>query len=415
MTWDHMRRKSLRVFFVAGPGDVIGTYQHWRRRLDDPSEVALTYSGQFFDACHELGAEAWVIASHSSAGCVHDCRFRVEHRPNRFREARGAWYHIGLLIYSIGLARSAIRFRAAVVIVDAPCCLAFAMLRLLGVKIVPTMHNTFWPAGSRPHRWKQQLLQKMYGWFWRHVPFATICVSAECERQIRELAGTPRGPVYEVRAQYRKGFFAGLRPPPRIRQPFRIMYAGRLERNKGVFDLLDVAERLQEHRPGRFLFDICGSGSAEEVLRAVVSKKGLDSVFNVRGKLDEKGMREAFASSHVVVVPTTEEFAEGLNKVAVEGVLAGRPVITSRCSHALDALGDAIVEVPPGDIAAYAHALTRLADDPAFYDGKRDACRSVNGPFFDRTQSWGAAVAHILDALNTGRQLLPGETAMEST
>ena len=42
-----MSSKPLRILYAAGPGNVLGTYRHWRGGEDDPSQVAMTYSGQF--------------------------------------------------------------------------------------------------------------------------------------------------------------------------------------------------------------------------------------------------------------------------------------------------------------------------------------------------------------------------------
>ena len=39
----------LRLLYAAGPGDVAATYRHWKDRVEDPSEIVPTYSGQFFD------------------------------------------------------------------------------------------------------------------------------------------------------------------------------------------------------------------------------------------------------------------------------------------------------------------------------------------------------------------------------
>lgn len=36
---------SFRVFYAAGPGNVIAAHQHWMRGASDPSEMSLTYSG----------------------------------------------------------------------------------------------------------------------------------------------------------------------------------------------------------------------------------------------------------------------------------------------------------------------------------------------------------------------------------
>ena len=99
---------------------------------------------------------------------------------------------------------------------------------------------------------------------------------------------------------------------------------------------------------------------------------------------------------HVVVVPTTRDFAEGLNKVAVEAVLAGRPVIASRLANATDVLKGAVIEVSPGDLGAYAAALERLLDDPAAYEAAHAACAASQATFYDRSAGWGAAVRRIL-------------------
>ena len=56
--------KPLRILYAAGPGDVIGTYNHWINRQDDPSQVSVTYSGQFYEVCCALDAEGYVISSY---------------------------------------------------------------------------------------------------------------------------------------------------------------------------------------------------------------------------------------------------------------------------------------------------------------------------------------------------------------
>src|SRR5436305_14053187 len=76
--------RPLRILYVAGPGDVAGTYAHWKAGRDDPSEVAVTYSGQFFDVCRELGAPGYVIASSAKPADVRDGQFRIVHRPIPF-------------------------------------------------------------------------------------------------------------------------------------------------------------------------------------------------------------------------------------------------------------------------------------------------------------------------------------------
>src|SRR4029450_5362342 len=88
-------RPPLRILYAAGPGDVVGTFRHWRQGRDDPSEVAVTYSGQFYDLCRDLGAEADVISHCPRRDEQRDGRFRVQHRPVPFMKAPGPLYLLG--------------------------------------------------------------------------------------------------------------------------------------------------------------------------------------------------------------------------------------------------------------------------------------------------------------------------------
>lgn len=120
-------------------------------------------------------------------------------------------------------------------------------------------------------------------------------------------------------------------------------------------------------------------------------------------------LRSIYSRSHVVIVPTTSEFMEGFNMVAVEAVLAGRPVITSDVCPAVHYLGGAAVKVPVDDIDAYQAAVERMADDPAYYRRSHEACALVGERFFDKTFSFGEALRSVLAAANSSEDPEPRE------
>src|SRR5207249_521483 len=95
--------------------------------------------------------------------------------------------------------------------------------------------------------------------FFRWVSSAAIGVSPECIRQVKELTNGRHCRLYEIRAQYRQESFENIPPPPHMR-PFRIMYVGRIHRDKGVFDILDMAKEIEASGSGRVHWDICGAG-----------------------------------------------------------------------------------------------------------------------------------------------------------
>src|SRR5512133_2993610 len=89
------KRRPLRILYLGGPGDVAGTYEHWKQGHDDPSQVAVTYSAQFYELCTELGASGYIISYHPRRTFFRDGNSIVEHRPVPLRQDKAALYWLG--------------------------------------------------------------------------------------------------------------------------------------------------------------------------------------------------------------------------------------------------------------------------------------------------------------------------------
>jgi len=174
------------------------------------------------------------------------------------------------------------------------------------------------------------------------------------------------------------------------------MFAGRLERNKGVFDLLEICRRLSADADRRFEFEVCGGGSAYEELQAAVLVSGVADRFRLHGKLVRPRLLEVYGRSHLVIVPTRSDFCEGLPMVCAEAILAGRPVITSRVSNALEALHGAVVEAAVNDVDDYVRQIRAVVADPARYRALIGGTRRVGAQFFDRSRGLQAAIEDCL-------------------
>lgn len=392
--------RPLRLLYAAGPGHVIGTYRHWKESRDDPSQVSVTYSGQFYDLCRDLGADSYVIASCPAAGRLRDGRFFLEHRPIPWQNGPGALYHLGQVWYAVRLMVSALVFRADVAVVcnGSGHWFPLALLPLLGVQVVPSLHCVLWPK-NRPPAGINRLVQRLNATFFARAAFAILSASRDVARQVTELTGGRHRPVVEFLPTYRPGAFAGAGAPPVSRRPFRVFFAGRVEQNKGVFDLLAIAQRFATAGRTDIEFDLCGDGTALPELRRQAKELGLGERFRCHGHADRAAMRDMFARAHVVIVPTTSDFIEGFNQVVAEGVLAGRPVITSQVCPALEYVRGAVVEVAPDDVEAYGDAVLKLCDDEAFYRDKCRGCAAAQPQFFDVGRGWGASLGTILASL----------------
>ncbi|MFN0085240.1 MAG: glycosyltransferase family 4 protein [Blastocatellia bacterium] len=394
----------LRILYAAGPGDVIGTYRHWRAGQDDPSQVSMTYSGQFFDACREMGAEGYIVASHPAADVLRGEGMTAAHFV-KARGLHGLRYHLEEIRYGLQLIAAARRFRADLVILSEGTTHWFVLLplRWLGIALAPTIHCVLWPKFKSP-RPAQRILNGLAGRLFRRHCIALMSASEEISQQVRELTGGRTREIIPFLPTYRQATFAEISAPPFSTAPFRALFAGRIERNKGVFDLLEIARRFDAEGRREIEFDLCGAGSALEELRGAVERAGVGARFRLHGHCSRERMREMLEEAHTVIVPTTTDFIEGFNQVVVESVLAGRPVITSSVCPALSTVREAVVEVPPDDVAGYGDAILRLQSDRDFYESKRRACVSYQQQFYDPARGWGAAFKRAAQAVRARRE-----------
>jgi glycosyltransferase involved in cell wall biosynthesis len=155
---------------------------------------------------------------------------------------------------------------------------------------------------------------------------------------------------------------AGLRRKLRIPEGAPVVgFVGRLVRDKGVPELVEAFLKLREFRPDARLLLV----GAFEDIDAVpdVTRQA------IRGTPEIAAV--GFASSpapyyHVMNVLAFPTHREGFGEVALEAAAAGKPVVTTNATGAVDGVVDGLTGfvVPVGDADALADALRRIMDDP---------------------------------------------------
>ena len=391
--------RRLRIMYQACLADVVGTYRKWKEDRDDPREVSITYSSQFFDFCRNWDIDAYVYSANPDAQELEDGRFRFTQRLWPLPDAQGLYIHLRQLAYAWRVIRAAIRYRPDVLVMaDGAYWFPLALLRPFGIKIVPTLHCVLWPKYRQP-RLLRRTVNRLNGWFFRHFCFAIMVVSDEIAGQVKQLAGPAPAPFVAFLPQYRASSMDAITAEDHSRQaPFRVLYAGRVEREKGVFDIVEMARLLKGMGRTDIVFDLCGAGGCEDELEGAVKSAGLGDIVIQHGVCSRASMKTRLSRSHVVLVPTRSGFPEGFNKVVVEGIIAGRPVVTSSVCPAVSYVGDAVEVVPPDSPQAYVEALIRLSDDTELYERRRAACGLVRNQFFDFNRSWYSALERIVRA-----------------
>jgi glycosyltransferase involved in cell wall biosynthesis len=140
-----------------------------------------------------------------------------------------------------------------------------------------------------------------------------------------------------------------------------ILFLGRVERDKGVFDLLDAIPALRALLPDVRL--VCaGAGDLESVAR-YAERLGIEEAVSLPGWVGPAEKQSLLERAAVLVLPS---YAEGLPMSLLEAMAAGVPVVASGTGGIPDLVADGVngFLCAPGDVAALERVLRRLMLDP---------------------------------------------------
>jgi glycosyltransferase involved in cell wall biosynthesis len=173
------------------------------------------------------------------------------------------------------------------------------------------------------------------------------------------------------------------------------MFAGRLEREKGVETLLRAWRRL-----GRDGAALCVAGEGPLLERA--RSEAPDGVL-FPGRIERERLAAAYAAADFLVVPSiaTRRFLEPWGLVCNEAMMQGRPVIASAAVGAVP--GGLVVHganglvVRPGDDRELAEAMALLIDDEPLRERLGSLARAAVAEYtYERA---AAAFGDALDAV----------------
>lgn len=378
----------MKLAYFAGPGDVVGTYRHWREGREDPRVPVRTYSGMFYDLATELDAQALVLHTHDGVEDLSDGRFAFQRVPARRAGGALAWWREQLR-FGRDVARRVDAFGADAAILSSMGPMVSARLISRRTRILASLHNTFWPMGRPPQgpaaRLKRAGLARML------APVeGAVCTSVECARQFQALRGAHVPAPVERPVLNRP-----LRLSETPERARRFLFVGRITETKGVFSLLDAFAPLAMRHPNATL-TYAGDGDALAALRDRAAAHPAAGRIRVLGRLSAEAVLDAMADGDVLVCPTLSGFNEGLALVCIEAAACGVPSIASTVVPARETLGEACRVHEADSTPALAAAMAELADDPAAYRRAAEAARALGPVFRDPSESWGVHVRRLL-------------------
>ncbi|MCM3357156.1 glycosyltransferase [Psychrobacillus sp. MER TA 171] len=196
-----------------------------------------------------------------------------------------------------------------------------------------------------------------------------VIATTEIEKQIIQDFAGPLTNIEVISIGVAKEFQSQVKKKS-VNKPL-LVYAGRLEKTKGISTLLDAFKKLKKENPELDAKLVLAGGDKEEIdfnsglpviphLREQV--KGIEEYVEFIGPQSQQGLSKLFSKATSVIVPS---YYESFGIVAAEAQACGTPVIASEVGGLKDVVshGKTGLQVKPKDPSQLAKAMKTILKD----------------------------------------------------
>lgn len=160
----------------------------------------------------------------------------------------------------------------------------------------------------------------------------------------------------------------------------RILFSGRLETYKGIYDVLSAFRELVRDPKHRFSLTFVGDGSERQKLMRLTREYDLKRSVTFR-RVSYDTMPSLYRSHDIFVAPSvsTPTWEEQYCTVLLEAQSMGMPIVTTRSGGIPENVGDTAMFVLEHDPKGIALAIKRFSDSPSVRIdfGRRARARAV--------------------------------------
>lgn len=147
-----------------------------------------------------------------------------------------------------------------------------------------------------------------------------------------------------------------------------ILFTGRLEFYKGVFDFIKAAKVILSDKSLKKIplkFIMVGEGSQKNKLQELEKELEIENFFTHLSLSYEK-MPRVYQEADIYIAPsrTTKHWQEQFSTVLLEAKASGLPIISTNTGGITENVGDAGILVDEGDVRAIAQQTKRLIKNP---------------------------------------------------
>lgn len=149
----------------------------------------------------------------------------------------------------------------------------------------------------------------------------------------------------------------------RPEEPLRLLYMGKIEEGKGIFDLLEALAPIADQYEGYLQLTVAGLGRTDDLI-AAIDRLGLDRTVRYMGWVEEEDKDKLLRLNDILVLPS---HAEGMPVGVLEAGVYNMPCIASRVGAIPDVIEHGVTGylVEPGNVDELTEAILYYIEKPA--------------------------------------------------
>jgi len=150
--------------------------------------------------------------------------------------------------------------------------------------------------------------------------------------------------------------------PEKKSTPVRVVYLGWVNRNKGVFDLLDAVKLLRDEGLENFVVDVAGNGDAFDEAVEYTQKSGIADVVEFKNWVMGEAKIDLLHGGDIYVIPS---YREGYPNSLLEAMACGLPPVATTVGAIPDLIrdGENGYLFPPGGVETLREKLKKLIEN----------------------------------------------------
>lgn len=238
---------------------------------------------------------------------------------------------------------------------------SIALAEFFDVPLVATLHAT---EAGRHSGWVAGHVNRQVHsveWWLANSADALITCSASMSDEVTALFGPDLPPITVIHNGIDLSYWEFGERVPQAGPP-ELLFAGRLEYEKGVQDLLTALPAIRKAHPGTTL-TVAGEGTQLAWLTETAAQHGVAGAVTFIGKQDHQRLAALMRRCAAIVLPSRYE---PFGIVALEAAASGIPLVTSDAGGLGEAVldGETGLTFAPADVPALAAAVCATLDHP---------------------------------------------------